>query len=149
VKFVRELPLHVRQRRALVAFHDRTFQSGDYQELNRVNRDVAYRELQELEGKHLVIRNSEARGRIYSVPKSVLEEASGALSALQRVIATMEAAGKLTNSDLREMSGVDRSAASRALAELVQSGHLVQQGERRGVHYVPGPNWPPTTLPRI
>ncbi|HMA95110.1 MAG TPA: RNA-binding domain-containing protein [Polyangiaceae bacterium] len=49
VKFVRELPLHVRQRRALVAFHDRTFQSGDYQELNRVNRDVAYRELQELQ----------------------------------------------------------------------------------------------------
>ncbi len=51
---VRRLPIEVRQKRALVAFHNRPFQSGDYQKLNRVDRDQAYRELLDLENRGLL-----------------------------------------------------------------------------------------------
>ena len=51
---VRRLPIEVRQKRARVAFHNRPFQSGDYQKLNRVDRDQAYRELLDLENRGLL-----------------------------------------------------------------------------------------------
>lgn len=141
VKFVRELPLNVRQRRALVAFHDRTFQSGDYQELNRVNRDVAYRELQELQDRGLVQCEGSTKARRYEVRKQVSQQEAIASTPMERLKARMAASGRITNADFREIFGVDRVAAAEQLAALVADGQLDERGERRGAHYVPGPKW--------
>lgn len=141
VNFVRELPLHVRQRRALVAFHDRTFQSGDYQELNRGNRDVAYRELQELQDRGLVQCEGSTKARRYEVRKQVSEQEAMASTPMDRLKARMAASGRVPNADFREIFGVERVPAAEQLAALVAEGQLEERGERPGAHNVPGPKW--------
>jgi len=138
--YVRGLPLDVRQKRALVGFHDRAFQSGDYQEINRVDRDLAYRELSELVDAGLLRATGAKRGMKYEVakPSTVIRASSPPKSQL---IARMNVVGMITNSDYRDVFGVDRRAALAALAALVSAGVLEPRGERRGAHYAPGPGW--------
>jgi ATP-dependent DNA helicase RecG len=141
---VRELPVGVRQKRALVAFADREFTSGDYQGLNQVDRDLAYRELQNLEERGLLEADGTTRGRKYKVRKPAIG-ASGQhpLSPMRRLVERMKEAGRITNADYRDAFEVGRPEARRALAELVQRDALLLAGERRGAHYIPGPQWPP------
>jgi ATP-dependent DNA helicase RecG len=141
--FVRELPLGVRLRRALVAFHDHAFQSADYQNLNRVDRDVAYRELQELEDRGLLDTEGSTRGRRYRVRKQVTAAEVTAGTPMARLVARMQAAGRITNADYREAFGGDREKATQALSSMVEAGLLEREGERRATRYVPGPKWPP------
>lgn len=42
----------------------------------------------------------------------------------------------LTNQQVREATGLDRTIVLRALNEMVESGVLVRHGERRGVRYM-------------
>jgi ATP-dependent DNA helicase RecG len=139
--FARSLPIDVRQKRALVAFHDREFQSGDYQGLNRVDRDLAYRELQELESRGLVQASGATKGRRYRVLKAGLPAELVEVSPRDRLARRMQEAGRLTNADYREAFGVGRFEATRALAALVEEGALELKGARRGAHYVPGASW--------
>ncbi len=140
---VRGLPLSVRQKRALVAFVDRSsFQSGDYQELNRVDRDVAYRELQELEAKGILEAEGATRGRQYTVVRGGAS-ASPPSTALARLIGRMDAAGRITNTDYREAFGVNRRQAQAELSTWVAQSVVELRGERRGAHYIAGPAWPP------
>jgi ATP-dependent DNA helicase RecG len=140
---VRALPVGVRQKRALVAFADREFTSGDYQTLNQVDRDLAYRELQSLEEHGLLEADGATRGRRYKVKKPAVGAAGRPLTPLRRLIERMNDAGRITNSDYRDAFDVGRAEARRALAELVEREVLQLVGERRGAHYVPGPRWPP------
>jgi ATP-dependent DNA helicase RecG len=143
-KHVRSLPLQVRQKRALAAFADWSgFQSSDYQELNRVDRDVAYRELLELEERGLLEARGATRGRQYTVVKALPLAAVEASTPTQRIVARMRSAGRITNSDYREAFGVEREQARAALAAWVEAGVVELRGERRGAHYVAGQAWPP------
>ena len=45
----------------------------------------------------------------------------------------------LTNTDYRRIFGVTRYVAVAELRRLVEEGVLELRGERRGSHYVPGP----------
>lgn len=142
-KHVRGLPLQVRQKRALAAFGDRqSFQSSDYQELNRVDRDVAYTELRELEQLGLLRGSGVTKGRRYVVVKSPPGPAKEP-TPLERLVARMRSAGRITNSDYREAFSVGREPARAALSAWVAAGVVELRGERRGAHYVPGPAWPP------
>ncbi len=143
-RFVRQLPLDVRQKRALVAFSDRAFQSGDYQELNRVDRDTAYQELQDLERRGLVHAEGVTKARRYTVDRASASPEQKTVSPLDRLVARMDEAGLITNADVRETLELDRPEARKLLSTWVATEVLEPRGERRGAHYVPGPRWPPT-----
>lgn len=138
---VRQLPLDVRQKRALVVLVDREFRSGDYQELNRVDRDTAYRELNDLVERDLLRPIGDGAGRRYAVVRAPLLVEPLKATPVQKLRARMEAAGRLTNADYRDAFGVGRDAAKHALLALVAGGVLELRGERRGAHYVPGERW--------
>lgn len=141
---VRGLPLDVRQRRALVAFSDRReFQSGDYQALNRVDRDTAYRELNVLEEMGLLDAQGATRGRTYRVKREAGPPLPTGRSPMARLEERMSRYGRITNTDYREAFGVERRAATEALAAMVADGMIEARGERRAAHYVAGPRWPP------
>ncbi|MCC6644987.1 MAG: putative DNA binding domain-containing protein [Polyangiaceae bacterium] len=143
-RYVRNLPLEVRQKRALVAFADRAaFSSSDYQTLNRVDRDVAYRELTALEERGMVRARGATRGRQYEVVKPRAAAPGAEPTPAARLVERMRAAGRITNADYREAFGVERDAARSALAAWVAGGVLELRGERRGAHYVAGAAWPP------
>ncbi len=142
-RHVQELPLGVRLRRALVAFHDSPFQSGDYQSLNRVDRDLAYRELKELESGGYIQPEGATRGRKYRVVKPAQLESARSVSPTRRLLERMLANGYVTNTDYRDAFSVDRFEATRALSEAVERDELIREGERRGTRYLPGPKWPP------
>ena len=140
---VRRLPIEVRQKRALVAFHDRAFQSGDYQKLNRVDRDQAYRELLDLENRGFLRAEGTTRARHYRVLPDAVPDVATIIPPSGALRLRMEAKGRITNTDYREIFGVDRPEAARGLARLVKEGVLLLAGEKRGAHYLPGSAWPP------
>jgi ATP-dependent DNA helicase RecG len=141
--FVRQLPLDVRQKRALVAFHDRTFQSGDYQELNRVDRDTAYREMQDLEHRRLLRAEGTTKARRYAVDPSALPKAPKSKTPLAGLVERMKETGRITNTDVRDALGLSRMDARKLLARWVEGGAVELKGERRGAHYVASTAWPP------
>jgi hypothetical protein len=142
---VRELPIEVSQTRALAALGDREFANADYCELNRVDRDTAYRELQDLIARELVQASGTGAGVRYRVVRASVSQSSHNLVATPRevLVRRMETAGFITNADYREAFGVGRYAAKQALARWAASGILILEGERRGARYRSGPKWPP------
>ncbi len=69
------LDLHNRQKRILVARVADTFSNADYQQLNQVDRDVAYREIKQLVDARIVVpSDKKGKGATYRVPRSSLEE---------------------------------------------------------------------------
>lgn len=143
--YVRTLPVEVRQKRALIAFATGDFQSAEYQQLNGVHRDVAYRELTALVDLGFLESEGSTRGARYRVPMSVRQRAAPTASPPPApevlLVSRMASVGAITNSDYREIFGVDRAAAKAALRDLVRRGVLVMEGERRGARYVRGPQW--------
>lgn len=137
------LPLDVRQKRALVAFHDRPFQSGDYQDLNRVDRDTAYREMQDLEQRGLLRGDGTTKARRYNVDRSVLPNAPKTTAPLSGLVERMKESGRITNTDVRDALGLSRVDARKLLARWVEEGAVELRGERRGAHYVASSAWPP------
>jgi ATP-dependent DNA helicase RecG len=142
VRAVRSLPLHTRQKRALIVLADRDFTNGDYQDLNKVDRDDAYRELRELVDRDLLDATGRGRGAIYRVRKEAAPPAVPP-TPLEALVARLDAAGQITNSDYREAFGVDRLQAWTALSAWVRQDVLVLEGSGRGARYRRGPAWPP------
>lgn len=145
VRHVQGLPISPRQKRILIACPRGEFASAEYQRINQVDRDVAYRELSELRELGLIASTTGKRGKgaRYAV---VLRPAEGGELARRvrprEVIAgRMQRQGSIQNADWREVFGVDRREALATLAELAHSGVLVREGERRGSRYRPGPGW--------
>lgn len=143
VELVQRLDLAAGQRRALIRFAttETGFASGDYQELNGVDRDQAYRELQQLVDASLLTAAGQTSGMRYRVVQAGAEPRLAATPA-QRLGVRMDEAGFITNADYREAFGVDREEAKRALADLVSKEVLVGTGEKRGARYHRGPRWP-------
>jgi len=141
-RIVQELPLSAAQKRILLA-RPEGFSSGDYQTINRVDRDQAYREIQEMVGLG-VIAPAQARGRgaVYQVAPDLREARAFLQARVPRLRDHFRRRPYLKNADYRELFDLTREAAKRELRRLVEEGYLRMEGERRGAHYLPGVGLP-------
>ena len=121
-----------------------TFTNRDYQALNAVDRDTAYREIKDLIRRHL-LESVEPGGRIYNVvgadSPALPDIVERAPSHKRRLARIMEEKGRIRNQDYQDAMGVERSQAKEALRDLVALDVIVLQGERRGASYVRGHAW--------
>jgi len=136
---VDRLRLSPAQQRILLA-HPEAFTNEDYRQLNDVDRDRAYREIQGMIDAGYVIPPDRTGPRaIYRVSPD-LYTARGWLEArvpaLRRIL---DENPSLKNADYREEFGLTRFVALRELQRLVEEGFLIAEGERRGSRYLPGP----------
>ena len=140
VEHVRNLPINARQRRVLAAFKGGRFASADYQRLNQVDRDTAYRDLREMIAKGLLEGPARpGRGAQYRVlVKAPKPQALFPREALAQV---MEKEGAIKSVHYQRVFGVSRHQATEQLSALVDAGILCREGERRGARYLPGPAW--------
>ena len=132
-----DYPLNQRQRRILAYArqHGNTFTNRAYQKVSEVDRDLAYREIQEMIRLGIVARPSGRYSRTYSVVKpSATEPLPDELSA---ILGVLRAQGYVTNQDLRKAWDVSRSTAWKLVQELVNEGYLRQEGKKRGTRYHP------------
>ena len=141
VRFVEGLPISTRQRRILAAFLQGSFANSDYQTLNEVDRDQAYRELKELVDLGLLEARGRGRGARYTVQREALARGREPLTPERVLALRIQQEGSIQNRDYRDAFGVDRRAALAALNGLVAQGVLVREGQRRGARYRPGPAW--------
>jgi ATP-dependent DNA helicase RecG len=77
-----------------------------------------------------LVRQHGTRGRAYYTIGSI-----GPTRGDEQVVIDAAAAGPVSNSQVRDITGLDRDAARALLRRLVSEGRLVQQGERRGTTY--------------
>lgn len=126
-------------RRVLLA-HPEGFTNEQYREVNQVDRDEAYRQIQEMVSAGIVLAaDRSGRGAQYHLSPDLLETRSWLEQRLPEVRRYLEERGSLTNTDYRRIFGVTRYVAVAELRRLVEEGVLELRGERRGSHYVPGP----------
>ncbi len=136
---VEALQLSVPQKRILIARPD-GFANADYQKLNSVDRDQAYREIQELVSLGIVLpAEAPGRGAIYHVAPDLLEAKAFLQTRLARLRQFFARRPFLKNADYREMFELTRYGAVRELRRLTEEGYLLMEGERRGARYLPGP----------
>ncbi len=137
-EIVERLPLSTSQRRVMLA-HPEGFRSEDYQDLNNLDRDQAYREIRGLVDMGAVAVQGQGRGASYSVSPDLLETRAWLESRLPALRVYFAAHQQLKNADFRQLFGLtSRSAASRELGRLVKQGYLIAEGERRGARYRSG-----------
>ena len=137
-RLVGQLAISTAQRRVLLA-HPEGFTNEDYRRLNQVDRDQAYREIQELVGKGILLPpEAGGRGAVYRLSPEFHHARAWLESRVPRLRAHFRAAEVLTNSDYRQLFGVTRHMATRELRQLVQEAYLELVGERRGAKYLPG-----------
>ena len=127
------------QQRILLA-HPEAFTNEDYRQLNDVDRDRAYREIQSMIDAGYVVPPDRTGPRaVYRVSPG-LYTARGWLEARVPALRQMlDRSAFLKNADYREAFGLTRFVALRELRRLVEEGFLVAVGERRGSRYLPGP----------
>lgn len=126
-------------RRALLA-HPEGFTNEQYREVNHVDRDEAYRQIQDMVSAGIILpANRSGRGAQYHLSPDLLEARSWLQQRLPEVRRHLAEHGVLTNTDYRRIFGVTRYVAVAELRRLVEEGVLELRGERRGSHYVPGP----------
>lgn len=144
--FVRHLPLNIRQQRILAKNERGSFRSGEYQALNDLDRDQAYKDLRAMvEGGYLEAPELPGQGAVYQVKVSLGHSEPGQTDPRQRLRIRMEDRGFLKNQDYQDCFEVTRPVATRALAGLVVGEVLVRkEGTRR---YQPGPGWEAWTGP--
>lgn len=126
-------------RRILLA-HPEGFTNQQYREINGVDRDEAYRQIQEMVSGGVVEAADRAgRGARYHLSPDLLETRSWLIQRVPRVRAWIAERGSLTNRDYRQIFELTRSVALAELRRLVEEDVLELRGERRGAHYVAGP----------
>ena len=140
-RYVRGLPVNTRQMRILVAHPSGSFTNAQYQALNQVDRDAAYREIQELVGMGLLeasgLGGRGARYRVVAGQRA--EPPSGDATGRAPLVARMKSQGYIKATDVREVLGVDRHRATVLLAAWVKQQVVVPEGRTAGVRYRPGP----------
>lgn len=132
-----DYPLNQRQRRILAYArqHGNAFTNHAYQRVNEADRDLAYREIQDMIRLGLVARPSGAYGRTYFVVEpSAVKPLPHDLTSIVDILSRQ---GYATNQDLRQAWGVSRSTAWQRVKEMVREGLLRQEGEKRGTRYYP------------
>jgi ATP-dependent DNA helicase RecG len=152
ISFIHRLPLNIRQQRILAKNEGGAFGSGEYQALNDVDRDQAYRELRAMvDAGFLEAPDHPGPGGLYRVRVAldVLGPQTGGtrMDPGQTFRLRMEAQGFVKNQDYQDCFGVSPSTAKRALAALVKEETLVRDGDSRG-RYLPGPKWSDWSMAR-
>jgi ATP-dependent DNA helicase RecG len=142
LRSVRALPISLAQKRALVAFADGELTNRDYAALNALERDAVYRDLADLAERGLVEVSGTGAGTTYRVMRGAIS-APPPRTPIERLVARTAEAGYVTNTDIRDIFGVDRDRAKLMLWRWVAEGTLVREGEKRGARYRPGDRWPP------
>lgn len=142
VRTVQGLSLDPRQKRTLIRFAEGELSNGDYREMNGVDRDQSYRELQHLVELGLLATTGQGKGMRYRVVRTGAARAA-AKSPLDALKLRMREAGFVTNTDYRETFAATRRQAKDALAAWLIDRTLVVEGRGRGARYLPGPKWPP------
>lgn len=129
-RHVRTLPVNTRQMRILVAHPSGSFTNAQYQALNQVDRDLAYREIQELVGLG-ILESSGLGGRgarywVLAAPRT--EPQSREPAGLASLKARMKAQGFIKANDVRDLLGVNRYRATAILAAWVRQKAVVREG---------------------
>lgn len=139
-RVVEPLGLTIEQTRALLA-HPEGFTNRDYREINQVDRDDAYRQIQELVSAGIVLpaerTGPEAR---YRLSAEILERHAVEQERLTPLRQLLRDEGRITNARYRAVFQVPREVAKRELRRFVEAGKLEMVGERRGAYYVAGPD---------
>ena len=136
---VQELPLSVAQKRILLG-HPEGFANADYQRLNSVDRDEAYREIQEMIALGVIMpAEAPGRGAVYHVATDLHEARAFLQLRVPKLREFFLREAHLKNADYRELFSVTRDAATRELRRLTETGYLRMEGVRRGSRYLPGP----------
>lgn len=132
-----EYPLNRRQRRILAYArqHGNAFTNRAYQKTNQVDRDMAYREIQEMIRLGIVVRSSGRYSRKYFVTESPAP--SPIPEDLKAIFSILSSQGYVTNKGLREIWGVSRFVAWKRMGKLVEEGFLKQTGKKKGTRYYP------------
>lgn len=136
---VERFRLGVNQKRVLLA-HPEGFSNEAYRKLTGVDRDQAYREIQELvtlgilDGAPVT-----GRGAVYRVAPALKLQRDWLTSRVPKLITYFGAHGELTNRDFCRLQNLTRFVATRELKRLVDDGYLILSGTGRGAHYLPGP----------
>ncbi len=132
-------PLNDRQRVALVYLrqHDR-IGNADYRRLNRVDPLVAGQELRGLVEEGLTVSEGVGRGTHYrlAVPKLV-EETPAPVNDDERILAYVAEHGSITNSQCRDLLGVNDERARYLLTGLADANRLKADGKGRWRKYLP------------
>lgn len=114
--------------------------NGDVRELLNVDSVEARALLQRLVSSGVFERRGERSGAQYVIAPNLSVPTRVRFSDDELDAEVLEMAreqGQVTNADVRAATGLDRSGALEVLVRLVQAGHLVRRGERRGARYVP------------
>ena len=111
------------------------FTSAQYQKLAVLDIYAASQDIKELIRKGLV-RLEKKGGRLYRLGEA---ELGASPEDFQRLAEVLAGKGRLVNSDLRGIWGLDRQSALRRVKSLLESGWLEAKGNRRGRYYVAGP----------
>ena len=138
-KVVEDLPLALPQRRVLLA-HPEGFTNGDYQTLNRVGRDEAYRQIQEMVSLGVVdAAEKPGRGAVYQVAEALLRKRNFLGQRLPALHEFFAHHSQMKNSDYQDLFALTRHASLRELRQLVEQGFLRMEGERKAASYRPLP----------
>jgi len=133
-RLVASLPISLSQRRVLLARPER-FTNEDYRTLNQVDRDAAYREIQELVRVGIVLTSGHGRSAVYRVDPRLQARRTFLETRLPRLREHFGREPHLTNAAYREMFELPRYNAVRELRQLVEEGLLRMDGQRRGAVY--------------
>lgn len=141
-RVIESLGLPVPQKRILLA-HPDGFTNEDFRRLNGVDRDAAYRAIQEMVAGGLVMSpDSAGRGATYKVNPDLVAARNFLAARIPELVRHVRSHGHITNTEYRNLFGVNRDIAFRELKRLVQDGFLQPEGHRRGARYVVGPALP-------
>lgn len=131
------LGLTLPQKRVLLAYPG-GFSNAEYQALNQVDRDEAYRQIQEMVTLGVVdAAEKPGRGAVYHVAGDLVRKREFHEGRLPALRGFFEVHPRLKNSDYQELFSLSRHVSRRELQELVEQGFLRMEGERRGAFYRP------------
>ena len=131
--------LAVNQKRVLLANPD-GFSNEDYRKLTGVDRDQAYREIQELVTLGIIDgAPSSGRGAVYRISFTLKQQRAWLESRLPKIITYFGGHERLTNSEFCRVFGGSRNTATKELRHLCDEGFLVPVGQRKAAYYTPGP----------
>lgn len=130
--------LGMNQKRVLLA-NPGGFSNESYRKLTGIDRDQAYREIQELVTMGILHgAPSVGRGAIYKISPEIKHQQIWLESRLPKLITYFAAHDQLTNQEYCRVFGVTRSIATKELKRLCDEGCLVSKGVKKGAHYTIG-----------
>ncbi|MFQ5486192.1 MAG: ATP-binding protein, partial [Desulfobacterales bacterium] len=138
VSIIKQLPLSDKQKRILIATKDAGFTNSDYQEINKVDRDTAYREIHEMVEKGFIIHKGRGRAAKYFIvlPEKInIDLFTKRFPTLRSFLTKRES---ISNAEYRNCFQLSRHAAYDELKRLVDEDYLTLEGKGRGAKYKAG-----------